>query len=135
MRLGALDSASLPGLRMASRLFVLVCSLASCGTSASERYDCSDQADCACLSDADCVVSPCGPSVAEFHCDPDCPCTNGWPVTVAEGAAMNELSSLESCGNCAMQGGVRHCLHVNCEMWTLEPRCELGRCVGVRVDE
>ena len=137
MRLGALDSPSLPGLRMASGLFVLVCSLASCDTSAAGRYPCSDQAGagCECATDADCTLSTCSPSLSEFECTPWCPCTNGWPVSIEEGVAMNRRSLDEGCGPCEEFVTIGNCPAVNCEMWTLEPRCELGRCVGVRVDE
>ncbi len=117
---------------------IVASALAGCGTSAAERYTCSDQAGagCECATDADCVLTNCSPSVQEFECDPECPCTNGWPVNVEEAAALNDLSVEQSCGPCERNSLVGHCLRVNCDpWWTLEPRCELGRCVGVRVDE
>ncbi len=47
---------------------------------------------------------------------------------------MKQQNIDEGCGPCE-DSIIGNCPAVNCEMWTLEPRCELGRCVGVRVDE
>lgn len=90
-----------------------------------------DGPNCGCLTDNDCVVTICGPTLLSSaqDCFPDCNCVNGWPMNKNRASEI-EQSYIDLCpvDVCRM-----NCESTSCESHTTTAECHWGHCVAVLV--